>query len=85
MVAAGACCNQPYDSSDGTAVVVVNGSATLLTCSLGNGLSCSDLVHSVSVNRGDLVEVQLTVQTYSCGGNCTAGGYNAVRVTLAKR
>ena len=74
-----------HDPSDGLAVVVVNGVATNLSCALGNNTRCSDRLHSVSVRAGDLVEVQLTVQTYSCGTGCAHGGYTAVRVTLAKR
>jgi hypothetical protein len=81
--------NVAYDPTDGAVVVFLNGSETGLTCALGNNTACNDRTHSVRFKAGDLLEIQITVQTYatSCGQGCTnyTGGYSPLRVTLAKQ
>ena len=81
--------NYVFPPTDGAVVVLVNGSATSITCTLGNNTSCNDKTHSVLVKPGDLVELQITFQSHpvsDCGPGCSHlyGGYTPLKVTLAK-
>jgi hypothetical protein len=39
--------------------VVVNGSASIITCSLAAVTSCSDVAHTVAVNPGDIYAIEI--------------------------
>lgn len=48
-------------ASSGTVTVFVNGSATALTCNIGQGDHCEDTADSVSVSDGDTVAIAVQV------------------------
>lgn len=60
-------------ASSGVVTVLVNGSTTALTCTLGTATSCEDVTHSVTTANGDLVSLQFTTQ-----GSETLAGVKAV-------
>ena len=64
------------DPSDGVFTVFVNGTATLVTCTIGTGLSCINKTDTARVKAGDLVEIR-----FFSG----FGGLSDVRATLNKR
>jgi hypothetical protein len=70
---------KPCDStSEGNFTVFLNGTATLLSCTVGTNTSCRDGIDRVQVHANDLIEVRY--QT-SQSGSCP----NTPRVTIEKQ
>ena len=49
-------------ASSGVFTVLVNGSPSTLTCTIGTATSCEDVTHTVSTANGDLISLQFTTQ-----------------------
>jgi hypothetical protein len=49
--------------------LVVNGSATALTCTMAAAIACNDWVHSVALNDGDLVSERIVTGAAETGAN----------------
>ena len=43
-----------------TVTLLVNGTASALTCTVASGRSCFDAVHSVALAAGDFLQIQVT-------------------------
>ena len=50
------------NASSGVFTVLKNGSATALTCTVGTGISCSDVTHTAAFAAGDIISIQFTTQ-----------------------
>lgn len=50
------------NASSGVVTVLKNGAAQTITCTIGTGTNCSDLTHSVTYVRNDLISIQFTTQ-----------------------
>jgi hypothetical protein len=50
------------NASSGVVTVLVNGSPSTITCTLGTSTNCQDGIHFVSLNAGDRVSLQFTTQ-----------------------
>lgn len=60
--------------SSGATTVFVNGSATSITCTIGNTLTaCNDPTHSVTVAAGDTLSVRVTTQASETLANMRVG------------
>lgn len=49
-------------ASSGVVTVLVNGSTTAITCTIGTATACYDNTHTVALNPGDRVSLQFTTQ-----------------------
>jgi len=50
------------NASSGVFTVLKNGAGTAITCTVGTGTSCTDLVNSASFAAGDRISIQFTTQ-----------------------
>lgn len=50
------------NASSGVVTVLVDGSASTITCTIGTGTSCSDTTHTVALTDGQRVSIQFTTQ-----------------------
>ena len=65
-----ACTTGGVSASSGVVTVRRNGSASVLTCTLGTGTTCSDTTHSFAVGAGDELNLQFTTQSAETLANC---------------